>query len=454
MLGMGAGSVTPAADPMVLDGQVQLLQMEVGCTEPEILGRMAKLAAELTGSTFGHVVYVNADGRPAHTATRFPDDAPELAADLVLQAVLEGSPKILYPTTGEESAGGLLSVPVVHSGHAPFVLIMGGASSGYSQGMGDAVQILADCAWTVVLRGREVRGLRDRLDMISGRQSAMGLVTWEWNPATRETVWDPAASTVVPGLCTDCRSWEPLVDLLDDDSAQTLRDVLAEPSPFAVELSGNTPDGQNLRLLVQGHDGDEPGTQPGVMHGTVMDVSVLAALEDAHRRATHDPLTGLPNRAWLVHALEARITQPVHRREDQFAVFFIDLDDFKSVNDEFGHILGDEVLTSCAQRIQQVASKRERVARFGGDEFVLIQDGPLTWQSVEALAHRIRTAVGRPVRLGQHVTKVGASIGVALCSSDQWSATDLLRQADEALLDAKKSTWGVVIRDGRDAWHA
>lgn len=450
----GTRSTRPIDGASVLAAQVDLLQADGGAEEPEVLRRAVELAVDLTGSECGYAFYVDPGAQSVSLAAKVPDGAQEPDRSVWRSALGRGRPQTVDPVSPAGAPTTYLSVPVGHGGDVPLVLAVGRAAADYDRAAVAATQAVADSAWQVVQRARELQSLRDRLELLSGRQPVMGVATWEWNPVTDEVVWDPAVSTVLPGLCADCGSWQPLRDMLDEEGVEALFAALANTEAFSVEVVATTADGRSVRLLVQGDDGSRPGAAPGLMRGTIVDVSVVAALEDAHRRATHDVLTGLPNRAWLLDELDERVARPHHRREDQFAVFFIDLDDFKAVNDEYGHIIGDQVLAVCARRLQQVSRDRESVARFGGDEFVLIQDGPFTWQSVESLAHRIRSEVGKPVRIGTHLTQVGASIGIALCASEQWSSTELLRQADEALLAAKKSPWGVVIRDGRCAWES
>jgi diguanylate cyclase (GGDEF)-like protein len=134
------------------------------------------------------------------------------------------------------------------------------------------------------------------------------------------------------------------------------------------------------------------------------------------------------------------------RTGDMFAVHFIDFDGFKEVNDTYGHMVGDEVLRACARRLQSVSRHQESVARFGGDEFVMIQDGPVSKESAAALAARIRSAVSGDVVMpdGRHV-EVGMSVGVAICSGSDISVSDLLRQADTALYAAKRDAGGIRV---------
>ena len=169
--------------------------------------------------------------------------------------------------------------------------------------------------------------------------------------------------------------------------------------------------------------------------GILQDISDEVAAEELRRRADHDPLTGLPNR----HRLYAWFTQGLGRRGpgDRFAFHYIDLDDFKPVNDAFGHSVGDEVLRVVAQRLQQAVRKDDLVVRMGGDEFVVVQSGIDSRAAIAVLAEKILAALCAPIRALGRTVEVGASIGIAICSSDHCLLKELSAEADRALYRAK-----------------
>jgi diguanylate cyclase (GGDEF)-like protein/PAS domain S-box-containing protein len=156
----------------------------------------------------------------------------------------------------------------------------------------------------------------------------------------------------------------------------------------------------------------------------------LAAERLAHA-AMHDGLTELPNRAALVERLDELLTGA---EPGQVSVLFIDLDNFKVVNDSLGHGVGDELLRQVAGRLRDAMRDTDRVARFGGDEFVVLVDGGV---DPAAVAERLRRSVQRPVIVGEHELVVTASIGFAVNSSSDLTADDLLRDADAAMYRAK-----------------
>jgi diguanylate cyclase (GGDEF)-like protein/PAS domain S-box-containing protein len=155
------------------------------------------------------------------------------------------------------------------------------------------------------------------------------------------------------------------------------------------------------------------------------------AAERLTHAATHDGLTELPNRAALVERLDELLATAV---AGQVSVLFIDLDNFKVVNDSLGHGVGDELLREVARRIRHVMRDSDRIARFGGDEFVVFVEGAADPAGV---AERLRRAMQRPVVVAGQELVVTASIGFAVNVTGGSTAEEMLRDADAAMYRAK-----------------
>jgi diguanylate cyclase (GGDEF)-like protein len=177
-----------------------------------------------------------------------------------------------------------------------------------------------------------------------------------------------------------------------------------------------------------------------------LDNADLLAERDAlaarlHTMAFTDSLTGLANRAMFLDRLDAalRVAEPV-------GVLLIDLDDFKPVNDRYGHSAGDTVLVETGLRLRAVTEDGDLVARLGGDEFaVLIRRRPP--DGFRAVADRIGTALQVPIRVTEHdEVRIGASVGVAVAGPDSPSASSLLDLADEAMYQVKHAGKGTLRR--------
>jgi diguanylate cyclase (GGDEF)-like protein/PAS domain S-box-containing protein len=176
---------------------------------------------------------------------------------------------------------------------------------------------------------------------------------------------------------------------------------------------------------------------------------VAGALERAEQSerieqlAFNDALTGLPNRVLFEDRIGHTIAT-ARRYARGFAVMYVDLDNFKAINDRFGHPVGDQVLIGIAQRLREQLRESDTVARFGGDEFVILQpivDGP---SDAADLARKLHTALQVPLSIDGVQHDVRASIGIALFPADAQSVGDLMEAADRALYSAK--------HEGRNRW--
>jgi diguanylate cyclase len=164
-------------------------------------------------------------------------------------------------------------------------------------------------------------------------------------------------------------------------------------------------------------------------------------LEQANARlqhaATHDALTGLPNRVLLADRLGQAIARAA-RHETRFAVLVVDLDRFKAINDSLGHIAGDELLQEVARRLSGLLRKADTLARLGGDEFVLLIHEVSSPQDAEAVARKVLNQVAQPLQLAGLEVHVSPSIGICLCPDDGVDSETLLQHADAAMYHAKK----------------
>jgi diguanylate cyclase (GGDEF)-like protein len=176
---------------------------------------------------------------------------------------------------------------------------------------------------------------------------------------------------------------------------------------------------------------------------TLRDVTERRRLEqELTHRAFHDSLTGLPNRVLFHDRLQHALGRAA-RNETMVGVLFIDLDDFKVINDTMGHACGDELLVAASQRLTAELSAGDTAARMGGDEFVALIEDARDPEEVERVAQRVVAAFGKPYLIGDNVVNGPASIGIAT-TVEAIDGDDLLRQADLALYVAKgagKGQW-------------
>jgi predicted signal transduction protein with EAL and GGDEF domain len=190
--------------------------------------------------------------------------------------------------------------------------------------------------------------------------------------------------------------------------------------------------------------------------------SLNVSQQKVKQLAYYDELTGLPNRITLKRELQNTIAKS-ERKDEIFAVVFVDLDNFKDVNDSLGHDMGDRLLKQVSQRIQKNirsddymvrkhidapsdTSKQGSqenfdniIARLGGDEFTLVLRDIEKVSTISTIIHRIQESLTTPIKLGEHSTTVGASMGIAVYPQDGLTADELLKHADLAMYEAKKA---------------
>jgi diguanylate cyclase (GGDEF)-like protein/PAS domain S-box-containing protein len=187
--------------------------------------------------------------------------------------------------------------------------------------------------------------------------------------------------------------------------------------------------------VVRGPDGElDP-----LFYGVFLDVSDRKRMEtELERLALYDPLTGLPNRALFADRLSHVLTR--RGRRSAAAVYFLDVDRFKRINDSLGHAAGDEVLCEVAGRLQSVLRPEDTVARFGGDEFTILCEGVGGVLEAVAIADRLQRPLRQPVRAGGAELRLSASIGVALAEPGDVGIDGerLIDDADAAMYRAKE----------------
>lgn len=157
------------------------------------------------------------------------------------------------------------------------------------------------------------------------------------------------------------------------------------------------------------------------------------AAEHMTHLANHDVLTGLPNRKRFLD----RLTDAMAAENPAGAVFFLDLDHFKEVNDTLGHLVGDQLLQTVARRLLSTVRKSDLVARLGGDEFAILMAGGITAQPAEEHAQRIIQALSRPFQIDSNTLHIGVSIGIAFFADGPLVVEDAVRNADLAMYRAK-----------------
>ena len=170
------------------------------------------------------------------------------------------------------------------------------------------------------------------------------------------------------------------------------------------------------------------------------DITERKALEERLQyQVFHDPLTDLPNRVFFSDRLEHALVDSEQEEKSRVAVLFLDLDNFKYVNDSLGHDVGDRLLIAAARRLEGCVKPTDIVARLGGDEFTILLDGVADMGEAKRIAGRVIGAFEEPFDLAGQEVFAGASVGIAIGKKSPERPGDLLRRADLALYKAKRS---------------
>ena len=239
------------------------------------------------------------------------------------------------------------------------------------------------------------------------------------------------------------------IGLMPPEDGDRARKVFSSPQPAQGELDLPDHGVESLLLRMTRRDGvviwvenrmvrlrDASGRVVAI-DGIARDVTALKAKEaDLSHRALHDPLTGLANRVLLLDRLERALAR-TRRHPSLLAVLFLDLDRFKTVNDNLGHEAGDRLLAVVARRLEDALRPSDSVARLGGDEFAAVLPDLHDAAEAMSIAERVLEAVAAPVDLGDGSLVATASIGLALATDGSMSASELLRRADFAMYAAK-----------------
>lgn len=164
----------------------------------------------------------------------------------------------------------------------------------------------------------------------------------------------------------------------------------------------------------------------------------IHAEQTIRKLSLHDPLTGLANRRF-VRENEKHLIAGAKRSGKQMAVLAVDLDDFKAVNDRYGHAAGDTVIVTAAERMKLLLRESDVIARFGGDEFVIVLGMVDNAATAREVAGRVVESLCQPIPLAEGATaQIGASVGIAMCCTGSETLNDLLKKADAALYAAKR----------------
>ncbi len=307
---------------------------------------------------------------------------------------------------------------------------------------------------TIELKGKEKQLLESNKELSELKEKlklalwASDKAIWDWNIATGKVFTDEqwlkdnniAIHQFDGSLC----SWCNLIH--NDDFKSFISDLRkagsTNESSFEIQYRLKTQDEQWLWVLHQGKNVNN------LQKENVFDQHLIGTINNFSKqkeetekltyRANFDPLTGLPNRTLFTDRLIQEIRRS-ERNEDSFALFFIDIDDFKKINDTYGHDVGDQLLKKIAERFEKNRRKSDTFARIGGDEFILIALNVKNDIDLQKLSKKYGSMFIMPFNINNQELKIGASIGVAVFPQDGTDSKTLTLSADKAMYHAKKA---------------
>jgi diguanylate cyclase (GGDEF)-like protein/PAS domain S-box-containing protein len=291
----------------------------------------------------------------------------------------------------------------------------------------------------------ELKKTQDELQRLTIEQQAMldnelvGIVKLR----NRKVLWINKAMEQIFGYGAGEIDGQPSRILYPDDVSfnllgESAYPIIKENGIYRTQIELQRKDGGKIWIDLSGMQlADSNGESLWMM----LDISLQKDYQqEIERIAHHDMLTGLPNRLLVSDRMKQALSQ-AGRSNQSLAVCYLDLDGFKQVNDKFGHNAGDKLLLEIASRMQKAVRAYDTVARMGGDEFVLLlPSNPEDADNYQLVVQRIMDVINTPVSLDDDIeVKVGVSIGVAVFPSDSGDPDLLLRHADSAMYQAKKS---------------
>jgi diguanylate cyclase (GGDEF)-like protein/PAS domain S-box-containing protein len=278
---------------------------------------------------------------------------------------------------------------------------------------------------------------------------------WDWDLTTNHVYFSPRWKQMLgypeDEIGSSSTEW---FDRVHQDDLEYLKLDIAthlhkRTTHFTNEHRLSHKDGTMCWVLCRGMAvwADEKKTSHGAIRlaGSISDITDRKKAEDRLLHdAFHDSLTGLPNRALFMDRLNQTIERTKRQENFQFAVMFLDLDNFKDINDSIGHIIGDQVLIKVAESLKGGLRSIDTMARFGGDEFIILLDDIKDMNGVNRVTDWIREEFKKPIKVENYEVTTSASIGVVLSWDGLKNAEDIIRNADIAMYVAKSKGTAMV----------
>jgi len=431
----------------------------------DVLNLILSSALELLEGSCGAILLVDETGKLDSVCSSGDTKLLlKISDDAGLRVMNDPEPLLIQPVPGRDESQSSVYVPLVHRGELLGVLALSrGSDHVFSEHDLRAVSLFAEHAAISVANARlyeAERELSARLETrveigtaeLRAREARFSALVQ--NSSDLVTVVDQDSMILFQSASVERSLGWRAENTLGTSLVEAIHEADRQHWHSIADVLGKNPGGEVIaEWRVRHADGpwhflqsvvtnrmDEPSVGGFVLNSR--DISDQKALEDQLRHeAFHDPLTGLANRALFGEHLD----QALRRRSrigGGLALLFVDLDSFKSVNDLYGHAIGDELLKQMAERLERTHRDADTIARLGGDEFALLFEGVALDSYPQAAAERLIESLGEPFRIGSTDVSITASLGMAVDESGTETAEDLLRNADLAMYAAKTKNKG------------
>ena len=323
-------------------------------------------------------------------------------------------------------------------------------SDTYSERDMELLTSVADQIAIAIERKRNEEALRQSNERFQLVTRATSDAVWDWNLETDAIWWNEGFGKLFgyppEEVGTTVDAWQER--LHPDDEERVTEDIHRHiedgKTNWLSEYRFRRRDGSYANVIDRGYVVYNEG-RPVRMLGSMMDVTDRKLLEDQlTHQALHDPLTKIANRALFRDRVDHALKR-LSRNSISLAVLFLDLDNFKSINDTMGHAAGDRLLVAVAERLQDCLRTTDTAARLGGDEFAVLIESVHRTDEAVMIAERILEVFKQPFDIGGKEIYVGTSIGIATASDEETNAEAMLRNADLAMYLAKSDGKGRYV---------
>jgi len=282
--------------------------------------------------------------------------------------------------------------------------------------------------------------LKENEDALARAQGIARMGSWEVNLLDGSFYASSGLAEILGPGADKIESIKDLLEFIHHQDREAMHQALekAETEASSLELDCR-PDADDRRILHLVVESDWRAGHAWRLRGIAQDVTdARDAADKIERLAHYDELTGLPNRSLWLECTRSALAS-ARRHKDYLAVMFMDLDEFKTINDSLGHSVGDLLLSVISERLQSTIRGEDILARLGGDEFVVLLPRIHGKSDALQVANKMMDSLAEPVAIGEHELKLSMSIGISLYPDDGDSVEVLLQHADTAMYRAKEA---------------